>query len=283
MADMLASGEKGYRTSSFSVNGIKTWPTGVDTRAEVIDRTRGVVELARKSELKPMIEEITAVKHSNVYFEGYAQGLAHALHSSEELGAILDAAELKTKFETGDNRLSLQLKQVARLVAARDARKAERDFFFVSISGFDTHAAVAEALLANFKLIDDALGLFVAELEAQKVFENVALVTHSDFGRTLSPNGGQGTDHAWAGHHVILGGAVEGGEVYNRYPASLLPGNEQDAGRGRLVPKYPWESVMVPVAEWMGVEESQLPYVFPNIANFDRSEHIIKSSTLFKK
>merc|ERR1711907_635739 len=80
----------------------------------------------------------------------------------------------------------------------------------------------------------------------------------------------------------VIGGNVHGGRVYNSFPSSLLEESEQDLGRGRLIPKYPWENMMVPIAEWMGVTESQHSMVFPNLANFDRSAHILAKDTLFQ-
>merc|ERR1719316_1708656 len=167
-----------------------------------------------------------------------------------------------------DTKLSKQLKQVAKLIATRTDRKAERDFYFVSLGGFDAHSEVLETLNEKFVEIDRCLQAFVAEVQAQNVFENVVLVTHSDFGRSLTSNGA-GTDHAWAGNHIVLGGSVNGGKVLNDFPASLVAGNEQDAGRGRLIPKYPWESMLVPIAEWMGVDSSYHKTIFPNVDNFN--------------
>ena len=72
------------------------------------------------------------------------------------------------------------------------------------------------------------------------------------------------------------------GTIFNDLRESLLQGSDQDTG-GRLIPKYPWESVMAPIAEWMGADPSsgQFASVFPNLANFDSSEHIIDKTTLF--
>merc|ERR1712107_948503 len=95
----------------------------------------------------------------------------------------------------------------------------------------------------------------------------------SDFGRTLDPNANLGTDHAWAGNHFVVGGASKGGKIYNEAPSSFKRGNIADQGRGRLIPKYPYESYMVPIAKWLGVADSQLNKVFPNLANFN-SSHI---------
>lgn len=166
------------------------------------------------------------------------------------------------------------------MIATRADRKAERDFYYVSLGGFDTHNDVDELLNEKFAEVNGAIAGFVAELRAQGVFSTTTLVAESDFGRSLTSNGA-GTDHAWAGNYFVLGGAVNGGRVYNDFPASLLEGNDQDAGRGRMIPKYPWESMMVPVAEWMGADPSHHGDIFPNLGNFNSSVHIIDRATLF--
>ena len=121
----------------------------------------------------------------------------------------------------------------------------------------------------------------MTEMKAQdNVWENITMVTTSDFGRTLSSNGA-GTDHAWAGNHILLGGSILGGQVLNKYPQSLLPKSDQDAGRGRLIPNYPWESFMVPIATWMGVQGNEFLSVFPNLPNFNVSTHIVPYNVLF--
>merc|ERR1740123_205546 len=132
----------------------------------------------------------------------------------------------------------------------------------------------------KFNEINAALTKFVAEMEAQKIWDKVVFVTESEFGRTLDSNGG-GSDHAWAGNHFIISGGLKGKRVFNKFPASLKPGNDHDLGRGRLIPDYPWESVLVPVAEWMGMEPNQKSTVFPNLGYFN-STHIIPTRELFK-
>merc|ERR1711970_751010 len=151
--------------------------------------------------------------------------------------------------------------------------------FYVTLGGFDAHSLSGEVLDLNFEAINGALQEFVAELEQQGIFDSVVLASESDFARTLSSNG-EGTDHAWAGNHFVLGGSINGGHIFNDFPKSLLPGNEQDIGRGRLIPKYPWESMMLPIASWMGLEQSQQDAAFPNLKYFN-SSHIIDERSLF--
>lgn len=113
----------------------------------------------------------------------------------------------------------------------------------------------------------------------QGIYDSVVLVTTSDFGRTLTSNG-QGTDHGWAGNHFILGGQVKGGEIHNDFPSTLLEDSVFDVGRGRLIPKYPWENIMLPIAEWMGMDAADRSVVFPNLARFN-SSMLLPTSTVF--
>lgn len=183
-------------------------------------------------------------------------------------------------FHLGVTKISDQLYQVAKIIRTHTLRKAERDLFFVELGGWDHHSDVdGEKAATLWEEVDWAIEDFVNEMKAQNEFDNVVLATSSDFGRTLTSNG-KGTDHGWAGNHLIVGGAIQGGRVYNTFPESLLEGNAQDAKRGRLVPKYPWESMMSPLASWMGVADEAKATVFPNLANFN-SSHIISMTDIF--
>jgi len=167
------------------------------------------------------------------------------------------------------------LKQVARLIAARQDRRAERDFFFVGFGGFDHHTGLEMRLANRFMIINQGVNAFVEEIKDQGLWNSVVFATASDFARTLDPNANRGSDHAWAGQHMVLGGAVKGGRIYNDFPSmKMRPANPADVGRGRLIPKYPYESFLVPIAKWLGVDDSKLNSVFPNLPNFN-SSHII--------
>lgn len=279
IGDALASGGQKFRTASFSTAGTSLWSQGANTTMDVVDPGVGARRLSSLASVQNVIGNITSRQHQNVYSEEYTQRLGESIRSSEALAKYLDSVTLKTIY-TSKTPLQKQFFQVARLIAARGMRQAERDFFFVQIGGFDTHSDAGTVFGNNMADIDQALRSFVAELTAQGVFNNVVIVTASDFGRTLVPNG-IGTDHAYAGQHLIVGGGLRGGRIFNMYPGSLLGGSAQDVGRGRLIPQYPWESMMLPIAQWMGVEPAQENLVFPNLPNFNRSAHIIARTDLF--
>jgi cullin-associated NEDD8-dissociated protein 1 len=278
MADELS--KKDMAVESFSVSGTSTWSAGKDTHTEILSQNDGVVRFKTYDMWQDTIGNMTSQKYGNVYSDNYAQAFQGALDQSENLGKLLEGLQDATlDAYKRDTPLEKQLYQVARVIAAREARKAERDFFFVQLGGWDMHTGLQTNLPGKLKQVDDALAGFVAQMKALKVFDSVTVVTESDFGRTLSYNGA-GTDHGWGGNHIILGGDVNGGVVYNEFLETYQLNSEYDAGRGRVIPKFPWESMMVPIAEWVGVDSPEV--LFPNLANFNRSEHIISTKSLFK-
>merc|ERR1712060_53274 len=226
------------------------------------------------------IINITQQRHNNPYSDVFTQAFLDSIVTTENLGRVLLGAGLITDYARHGG-LQRSLYQVAKLIAARDARAAERDFFFVQTGGWDMHSNMKASLANRFRDIDDALRGFVAEMEVQEIWDNVVFITSSEFARTLDSNGG-GSDHAWAGNHIIAGGGVKGKRIFNKFPESLAIGNGADLGRGRMVPGYPWESMMVPIAEWMGMRPDQAPTVFHNLHSFNASEHIIPMTDLFK-
>ena len=97
----------------------------------------------------------------------------------------------------------------------------------------------------------------------------VTTFTASEFGRTLTSNG-NGSDHGWGGHAMVMGGAVKGKEIYGTYPDLFLD-NPLDVGRGRIIPTMSTDEYFAELALWFGVEKSELSLVLPNIANFYNS------------
>jgi cullin-associated NEDD8-dissociated protein 1 len=277
MADALSI--QGYRAEAFSMHGTSVWPQGFNQSVSIIDPWNGAVRLNHLASLGSTIDGITQNLHSNVYSEEYVLQLRKAVDTSDTLGGFLDAVTLhNVNYHTGTG-LSRELHQVARMIATRADRKVEREFYYVELGGFDHHSNVLEALAEKFGEVNRAVEDFIVEIKAEGIYNNIVLTMQSEFGRSLTSNGA-GTDHAWAGNYFILGGSVNGGRVYNDYPDSLVEGNPMDVGRARQIPKYPFDSMMAPVAEWMGVDLTTHASVLPNLVNFN-SSFIIDRQVLF--
>ena len=124
----------------------------------------------------------------------------------------------------GASFLGNQLEMVVRVAAARTALGARRQVFYVWHGGYDTHAAQTGTHARKLGEVSEAIADFQAAALAAGVADKLTLFTASDFGRTLTSNG-DGTDHGWGNHHVIVGGAVKGGAFYGNAPPvrALLP------------------------------------------------------------
>lgn len=182
--------------------------------------------------------------------------------------AFAAAGNLATPFPNydGDDSLGAQLKQVARCIKAHSQVGDSRQLFFVRFAGFDTHndelgrqAGLLSILSKNLKSFRDAM----LEIGMQN---SVTLFTNSDFGRTLSSNG-DGSDHAWGNHHLILGGAVQGAKYYGQMP-SLALGGADDFGAGRIVPTSSTDQYAATLASWFGIPDAGLDAIFPNLTRF---------------
>lgn len=177
------------------------------------------------------------------------------------------------------NGLASQLAMVARLIRGRSTLGAKRQVFFVSMGGFDLH----DNLIANqpglMARLSDAMAAFHKEMVALGLGENVTSFTASDFGRTLASNG-DGSDHGWGGHHLVVGGAVKGKDkLYGKAPVvsinndPKLPGYDGHVGQGRLIPGTSVDQYAGTLAKWFGVPTADLGSILPNLKNFGSADY----------
>jgi uncharacterized protein (DUF1501 family) len=181
--------------------------------------------------------------------------------------AISSVSPLKTVFPTA-NGLAAQLQQIAQIIQVRAALGVSRQIFFCGIGNFDTHSnqlALQNALLAS---ISPALAAFYAATVELGVQNSVTSFTMSDFSRTFQPNSNTGSDHAWGAHHIVMGGAVKGGQMYGTFPTLALNGPDDSGTNGRWVPSTGSVQYAATLASWFGVSAAQMPTIFPNIGSF---------------
>jgi len=90
---------------------------------------------------------------------------------------------------------------------------------FMDAGGWDTHVAQgnAKGQLAN-KLEKFAQGIAVLIQRLGPAYKNTAILIMSEFGRTVGENGNKGTDHGHGNVAWLLGGDIEGGKIYGRWP-----------------------------------------------------------------
>ncbi len=188
-----------------------------------------------------------------------------ALALSGMLKGLQSAAPLTSQFP--GTSLGNQLKQVAQIIQLRAQIGLKRQVFFCSLDGFDTHGSQAWQHWQLLGQLSAAMSAFYNATVEMGVADRVTTFTESEFGRTLQPSG-QGTDHAWGGHHLVVGGAVKGGDVYGRYPAMALGGPDDAGSRGVWIPSTSLDQYGATFGKWFGLSPAALGTVFPNLANF---------------
>jgi len=129
--------------------------------------------------------------------------------------------------------------------------------FWVQTGGYDTHAGQGVNQGGYFNLmgtLDDGLKAFHDDLRAQGLLNSTLVLVYTEFGRRISENGSQGTDHGAGGVMMLMGGLVRGG-IYGTAPnLNLDPANptlENNAGDVRHETDF--RSVYAPIIDtWLG-------------------------------
>jgi len=211
---------------------------------------------------------IVDANYDSLYERGFAAVQRRAINAADTVSAAIDNARAGGAITTvfPGSRLAQQLETVAHLVAAREELGVTRQIFFVAAGGFDTHDRQVEEQPALIGDVSESIAAFYAATEQLGVTESVTTFTQSDFGRTLTSNG-DGTDHAWGGNQIVVGGAVSGREIYGNYPL-LQIGGADDVGGGRLIPTTSADQFAATLARWFGIADTDLDIVAPHINNF---------------
>jgi len=190
-------------------------------------------------------------------------------------GVVLAAAlknipAIQTVFPA-NNGLASQLKQVAQVIAARSALNIQRQIFFCSLGGFDTHSDQLDTQVNLFTQLSPAMAAFYQATQELGVSSEVTTFTLSEFSRTFQPGSNGGTDHAWGSHQMIMGDAVKGNAFYGQFPTLALGGPDDTGSNGRWIPSTSVDQYAATLATWFGVANTDLPSIFPNLANFQTS------------
>lgn len=306
VADLLdaTANVNGSISMSVSVNGANTFEIGnlisqyqVSTTGAVTTATAADSTATGNARIRAL-KNILALPDSNLQRTAYADVVENAIAVGDLLNTAITPTILDTYWTVPfpNTTLGNQLKMVARLIQARGNQaptavapgkfNMNRQIFFCGVGGYDTHTSQVSvngtdqptnANGAHYKLLDEVSACMLAFQRAIEQIgtqsgdasfgSKVTTFTASDFSRTL-PTNSQGSDHGWGAHHIIMGGAVKGGQTYGKLPTFAINGPD-DTGLGRWIPSTAVDQYSATLAKWFGVDAgAPMTDIFPNLTRF---------------
>ncbi len=212
------------------------------------------------------LDDILEQDYQNTLEKAYANSIAGSKNNSIEFDtAIATGIPISTEFDQEDS-FSRRMLMTARIIAANGNLGVNKQTFFIQLGGFDNHDSNLEDHAVLMTRLDNALHSFNSAMEEIGLSNNVTTFSISDFGRTLVTNG-DGSDHAWGGNVMLMGGDVKGKNIFGTYPDLYLD-SPLDLGRGRFIPTTSTDEYFAELALWFGASRSDLSVILPNLPNF---------------
>jgi uncharacterized protein (DUF1501 family) len=225
-----------------------------------------------------ILESLTRLQSPTAVEAEYARTFRGAFLDTRELAiASRSATEPAATFK--DTEIGRRLRFFAQTLPYYKASGSTRQVYFTEWGQFDTHAnqrntdntSGKEDQDTQLMQLADAMAAFDQAMMAAGMSNEVAVFVTSEFNRTLDPAAGNGSDHAWGGHWMVMGGRVNGAKMYGDKFPSLVLGGVDDAHngkRGYWVPQFSSDQVAADLLMWLGLPENKLTEVMPNLKNF---------------
>jgi uncharacterized protein (DUF1501 family) len=277
LVDMLyAQDPNTSALSSISLDGENVLQSGVASSPyylRVYDRQSAPVEViqavsgAENARRNNTLETLMNLQLGHPMQRAYRDQLRRTRDIAADLKAALATTTDQADFP--DTPIGNQLRMVARLLSIRAQFGLSRQVFYVGHGGFDTHAGQLGEHPRLLEQMSDAIAAFQTAVNAMTLQNAVTTFTVSEFGRTLT-NNGDGTDHGWGGHQLVVGGAVSGRAFYGHMPNLADTNNSDDLDTGQLIPQVAVEQFGATLAKWFGLPDVDRPLIFPNLGRFTR-------------
>jgi uncharacterized protein (DUF1501 family) len=257
---------------------------GPGSKLELEGYWEGTQTNARRAALNALLAE----NGTQLLHQHYARSQRDAIAKGTALGAILSQAPLNGQPDAANPELSAafghlsgpqagplcqQLYQVAKFIKHRNTVGGSRHLYFVSLGGFDHHGDQLRQQAALLAQLGTGVAAFWNALKSIGAHDMATLFTESDFGRTFKPNASGGTDHAWGNQHFVVGGAVNGGRSFGRYP-SLVVGGPDDAAvsqweqQGRWIPAISVAQYAGKLIDWFSPGMADKSSILPTLSAF---------------
>ncbi|MEM8897902.1 MAG: DUF1501 domain-containing protein [Bacteroidota bacterium] len=237
-------------------------PTGTGSLGMAGYNGQSTFDQIRTQAVKSLMEK----QYQDVFRKSYADVVRASQNTHELFSSAIVGSNLTTAFS--ESELSQRLQMIARTIQVRQQLGVKRQTFFVRFDGWDHHDELLNNQSQMLGVVSRAMSEFYNATVEMNLQDCITTFTISDFARTLTSNG-NGTDHAWGGNVLVMGGKVNGRDIYGSYPRLALNTDlELGEGGGVLIPQISTDEYFAELALWYGIPKSDLTTLFPNIGNF---------------
>lgn len=243
----------------------------------------GRVNLQDTSDLtQKRLEWISRLQSANALESEFSRSVRVSYLDSVEFAKGQQSGQAPTGMFP-DMQVGRDLRFAARHIPYSKLTGSRRQVYLVQDGGYDTHTGQLSTDTGNpgleprFHDVATSLTAFDDSMRSLGMQDEVVTIVLSEFGRTLDPAAGAGSDHAWGNHWFVMGGPVKGGIIYGDSFPSLQTGGPDDASlwnpkRGQWLPQFSSDQFIADTLLWMGLSPSQVLAVLPNLANFKRQK-----------
>lgn len=137
------------------------------------------------------------------------------VETSMSVGYIYEKSKIyKSTEKYPPNRFGNDLKLISELICS----DSETKVYYISLSGFDTHARQKQVHERLLSTLSEGLSAMVGDLKKNNKFDQTMIMAFSEFGRRVKQNASEGTDHGEANNLILLGGALKQKGFINELP-----------------------------------------------------------------
>ncbi|WP_045494711.1 DUF1501 domain-containing protein [Vibrio hyugaensis] len=247
----------------FDIGGTQVWTNCIEAQSNSVG-SQPPSDIFNDDRSRTLFDQLQSTgSYNNVFQSHYASVAVDSTNMYEQFSAILNA-EITDVFP--ETRIGKQLKAVFKLILHKDQFQHPAQYFSCKLGGFDTHSSQLNRQTGLLQDLAEAMAAFQLALQNHGLFDQVTTFTHSEFGRTLIPNGTDGTDHGWASHALVMGGGVAGQTVVGEYP-DLSEQSPYLLSRGRVIPTISSDQLHASLMAWLGLTEEGINRLFPALDN----------------
>jgi uncharacterized protein (DUF1501 family) len=263
----------GFENISFS--GINRWQA-FPSAPTVALAPLSLLPLVHPQAMQQLVQQ--GQQSARPFTQTYAQLLANTYNAAGKINNIFSRSNsvydqaFRSFSRNTATAASAQLLSIGKFIENRfELNSPVRQVFFVGLGGFDTHEKQYAGHQSLLQQLDDGLNAFFEGLKAIGMDNKVTAFTMSDFGRTLKMNASHGTDHGWASHNLVMGGAVKGGIYGQDVDWQIGSQDVYPYDPNAIIPSISIDQYGATLSQWFGVPQNKMFEVFPNLRNFSQT------------